>query len=118
MYVLWSNTLNLTCTFSVRTRSTSYVCFLNVHVPTGISSKSYKTSLLYGEKTILLGDDLIKHSQVYVKFFRPLIVNDETKKQKQNPFFVTKSGKMSHSSISNCMTSLFGNIQELSKEYC
>ena len=43
MYVLSNNTLNLMCTFSVRTRSTfsirtrstSYGRFFNVHVPTG-----------------------------------------------------------------------------------
>ena len=53
----------------------------NTYDAWSISSTNFKTSLLYGEKKILLGDDLYTHAGNFKKFLRHKITTDN-KKQK------------------------------------
>lgn len=82
-----------------------------------ISSKSYKTSLLYGEKKILLGEDLYHQVQNYVQFLRPRLIVDHQKRLEKRPLFASvRSTEMTHSSISNGMTNIFTCVKEFSQD--
>ena len=74
------------------------------------SSNNYKTSLLYGEKKILLGEDIYQQVVRFVKFLRPKISPSNTAKSSEQPLFTSVRGNggfLTHSCISNAMTSLF-----------
>ncbi|XP_066924389.1 titin homolog isoform X3 [Clytia hemisphaerica] len=77
-----------------------------------ISSINYKTSLLYGVKKLLLGKDLFQQLNNYIKHLRPKITCDP---DNDNLHVFTSSrekGPMSHSAISNAMTTIFKSIPE------
>ncbi|XP_066934202.1 uncharacterized protein [Clytia hemisphaerica] len=79
-----------------------------------IASINYKTSLLYGIKKLLLGNDLLQQLKNFIEYLRPKItINDPADKHSQ-PVFTScrEKGPMSHSAISNAMTSIFKLIPE------
>jgi len=79
-----------------------------------ISSTNYKTSLLYGEKKMLMAEDLYHQVANYILYLRPKIISDAHKlKSERSLFTSTRSdGEMSHSCISNGMSNLFNSITE------
>ena len=67
-----------------------------------LSSSFYKTSSLYGEKKILLGEDLYKQVIAYMKYLRPKIIRDQEKKLSERYLFTStrNNGRMNTCIIS------------------
>lgn len=79
-----------------------------------IKSTRYKTSMLYGTKMITLTADLYGLLKYFVSLLRPVLVDDKMLASERRYLFVssrptlTQSGcPMSHSLISNCLSSAF-----------
>ena len=86
-----------------------------------IRSQNYKTSLLYGEKKLLFGNDLFKQLQFFVTNLRPLLITDDDKDSSQKFVFTsakssTKEKKMSQSTIANALTRAFEQARVFSKD--
>ena len=77
-----------------------------------ITSSFYKTSLLYGDKKILLSVEVHRQLGVFIEYFRPLLIQDGQKKDTDRPVFTSstpseKAPHMKHSLISAALTSAF-----------
>ena len=86
---------------------------------TVIKSLKYKTSMLYGQKSIVCSEEIYGQLQKFVTFFRPkfLITEDDSLPLDQRKVFLSKNEEtMSHSAISNGLTNLFQSIPELKKQ--
>ena len=71
-----------------------YMVFMN---------STYKTSTIYGEKVLVLPDNIFNHLKIYINKLRPVISGT-----KSNHLFVSSDGDiMSHGSIGNALTSSF-----------
>lgn len=79
-----------------------------------VTSNNYKTSFLYGEKKILFGRDIYFQLKRFIKYLRPKICSTTN----SNEVFISvrADGPMSHSSISNGLTSIFQMVDELKGE--
>lgn len=71
-----------------------------------IRSNEYKTSLLYGEKLLLLPMDIFDQLENYIKNMRSLLLEDEDKEAHERYLFTTcRKNKMTASAISNALSS-------------
>ena len=68
-------------------------------------NSTYKTSTIYGEKLMVLPDNLFYHMQFYVRKLRPVISDTKS----NYLFVVSDSDMMSHGSIGSALTSSFAN---------
>lgn len=84
-----------------------------------ISSTKYKTSMLYGKKSIVCSEMIFSHLNKFAVHFRPKIArtNDADLQLSERYLFLSSKGgeKMSHSCISNGITHLFHSVPALKK---
>ncbi|XP_066921309.1 uncharacterized protein [Clytia hemisphaerica] len=67
-----------------------------------LKSELYKTSIIYGDKLIVLPNDLFSQLTNYIKFIRPTIIKDDNLPQDKRPIFTsTRPKKKSKSDRSN-----------------
>ena len=71
----------------------------------------YKTSTIYGEKVIVLPDNIFKHLKFYIKYVRPLLNFDSN----TYLFISTDAEQMSHGAIGSALTSSFKNADVFTK---
>ena len=82
-----------------------------------MKSKNYKTSVIYGDKIIVIPEDMEAMFKMYVEQIRPYIMTkgeEDTVCEEGTPswqqfIFTTKgnSSQMKHKDVSTCMTSSF-----------
>ena len=110
-----SNLINMTVDdFNAATKESEYNAWC-------MTSVNYKTSLLYGEKKMLISEDMYIQFKNYLKFLRPILLEGSESddcEDKDKPFFVSHRSavKMTHSALSNAMTSIFKGIKEFANE--
>jgi len=82
-----------------------------------IKSTRYKTSILYGRKSIVCSEELYGQLQKFVTYFRPKFIKAENESESlaERKVFPANNGEqqLSHSVISNGLTNLFQSIPEL-----
>ena len=84
-----------------------------------LKSMNYKTSLLYGEKMILLPNDLHKIMKFFIKHLRPLFIDDEKEPPHKRFLFTSSRGQkthITHSNISQSLTITFRKAGVFNKE--
>ena len=104
-----SNLINMTLyDFNM---ATTHEDFPNAKV---VKSKRYKTSMLYGTKMVVFNEALHRHTELYIKHLRPLIISDDGFDDKERFLFTsskasksTKTTAMTQSLVSNSLTSTF-----------
>ena len=83
-------------------------------------NNKYKTSLLYGEKVILVSDSLYNQMKMYITYVRPIITDDKFRSAELRCIFTfsaedSKSielmNQMNHSLVTKCLSQSFEKLQ-------
>lgn len=109
----WTNALRASNLSNMSIQHFDEVLESNVYVGAYLlKSPKYKTSLLYGSKTIVVSKELFQWLKIHISKLRPLITEDNDLPSQDMYVFTSSSQKsasntMTQLTISNCLTNCF-----------
>ena len=86
-----------------------------------LQNKTYKTSVLYGKKFIVLEYDLFEMIKLYLELLRPLLINDDNEDDEKRYIFVSSRSPvnckpMTQSNIAQGLSATFLRSNVISRE--